>query len=168
MQSDCGLRKSIFHCVKLTRNYLNFFFGFLTLPPWERYRIKFAILFIYSWTVYNMSPVSRMLTSVWVRQKVREKKPFRPRRLCAHTKIYCFPENNGIAELVQEDFSSSFPNLLMSYSYIIAGWERTNNIPPNTWQQYVMVVKKFTRSGEKLIYGNLLLFGHLTPKSLTS
>lgn len=96
---------------------------------------------------------------------MREKKPFRPRRLCAHTKIYCLPENNGIAELVQEDFSSSSLNLLMSYSYIIAGWKRTNNIPSNTRQQYVMVVKKSTRSGEKLIYGFLLLFGHLTPSS---
>jgi hypothetical protein len=63
------------------------------------------------------------MLSVYV--SVREKKkPFRPRRLCAHTKIYCLPENNGIAELVQEDFSSSYAlNLLMSSYFIIAGWK---------------------------------------------
>jgi hypothetical protein len=60
--------------------------------------------------------------------------------------------------------------LLMSSYFIIAGWKWTNNIPSNTRQQYVMVVKKSTRSGEKLIYGILLLLLAiwLPLKSLTA
>lgn len=74
--------------------------------------------------------------------------------MCAHEKIYGLPENNGLVELVQE---RNFLLILVifiiiHFLFFIAGWNWTNNLPSNTGQQSVVVVKKSTYSGEKLIY----------------
>lgn len=77
--------------------------------------------------------------------------------MCAHEEIYGLPENNGLVELVQE---RNFLLILVifiiiHFLFFIAGWNWTNNLPSNTVQQSVVVVKKSPYSGEKLIYGNL-------------
>ena len=91
--------------------------------------------------------------------KERGKKAFPASTFMCDTKIYCLPENNGKVELVQEDFLLMLHNFLKikknSFSsYLVAGWKWTNDIPSNKWQQYVMVVKKSSCSGEILIYEN--------------
>jgi hypothetical protein len=97
--------KFIFHCVKLCRNYFIFFYS-----HWENHHKLFNVILCISWTVCNMSLespgswlVKQVCVLVWVLQRER-RKPFRPRHLCVHMKIYCLPENNGTVELVQVFF----------------------------------------------------------------
>lgn len=103
--------------------------------------------------------VSRMLACKFsVCECVYEEKAYPASTfMCAHEKIYGLPENNGLVELVQERncLLILVIFIIIHFLFSIAGWNWTNNLPSNAGQQSVVVVKKSTYSGEKLIYGKL-------------